>query len=417
MNFATSPEEILRAAGGSREHFGQEHDFAPGWDRNPEADFADRPQRGQREAAPPETLAVIDPTTLQALPIPERRWIVHDWLGCGFATALYGNGGVGKTLLAQTLMTSAAIGRPWLGQITRPCRSLGLFCEDDAAELHRRQERINTAAGCDFSDLESMRWISGAGHDNAFVGFDQRGNMQIFPRFYEIQRAAKTHGAELVVLDNAADLFAGNENDRGQVRRFINLLAGLALDLGAACLLLAHPSRTGLASGALDGGSTAWHNSVRSRWTLAPEAEAEDGGVPGGLVLARPKSNYAARADATIRLQWSDRGTLEPAARAGASTASGPRPDAEAVFLHLLDRTWAARIPLSESPNAGTFAPKVFAKRPDREGYGRREFDAAMHGLFAENVLTVISYKDESGRPRRRLARAPAEGAAEEGQQ
>ena len=70
---------------------------------------------------------------------------------------------------------------------------------------------------CDFSDLGDMRWVSGAGHDNAFVGFDQRGNMEVFPRFYEIERAAQAHGAGLIVLDNAADLLAGNENDRGHV--------------------------------------------------------------------------------------------------------------------------------------------------------------------------------------------------------
>ena len=77
MNFA-SPEDILRAAGGSREHSGPDHGFAPGWDRNPDADFADHPQRGQREADAPETLDVINPADLQSLPVPERRWIVHD---------------------------------------------------------------------------------------------------------------------------------------------------------------------------------------------------------------------------------------------------------------------------------------------------------------------------------------------------
>ena len=82
----------------------------------------------------------------------------------------------------------------------------------------------------------------------------------------------------------------------------------MAMRCEAALLLLAHPSRTGLATGALDGGSTAWHNSVRSRWTLAPEA-ADDGGTSTGLILTRAKSNYAAGDDPTIRLQWA-RGTL-----------------------------------------------------------------------------------------------------------
>lgn len=62
--------------------------------------------------------------------------------------------------------------------------------------------------GCEFSDLVDMRWISGAGADNAVCGFDMRGSMSVFTRFYEIERAAMAHGARLIVLDNAADLFA-----------------------------------------------------------------------------------------------------------------------------------------------------------------------------------------------------------------
>ncbi len=398
MNFERAPEEILRAAGGSREQFDPEPGFAPGWDRNPDGDFADRRRRGQREADAPETLAIIDPAALQALPVPERRWIVHDWLGCGHTTALYGNGGVGKTLLAQMLMTATALGRPWLGQITRPCRSLALLCEDDLDELHRRQERINQAVGCDFSDLGAIRWLNGAGSDNVFAGFDSRGNMQVFPRFYEIQRAAKAHGAELIVLDGAADLFAGNENDRGNTKRFINLLTGLARDQGAAVLLLAHPSRNGLASGALDSGSTGWNNSVRARWTLAPEP-AEEGAPSNGLILTRAKSNYAP-GDPTIRLQW---GRGVPIAADQAAAPSGARADAEAVFLALLGRCTASGIAVSESLHGGNFAPKIFAKRPDREGHTRKDFERAMHALFALGTIEMRDWKDANGRPRRSI--------------
>ena len=57
-------------------------------------------------------LPVIDPSTLAGVPVPERHWLVDDWLGFGYTTALYGNGGIGKTLLAQMLLTASATGRP-----------------------------------------------------------------------------------------------------------------------------------------------------------------------------------------------------------------------------------------------------------------------------------------------------------------
>jgi hypothetical protein len=370
------------------------------------------PPEPEAEEADSETkpLAIIDPTSLAGVPVPDRRWIVDDWLGYGYVTALYGNGGIGKTLLAQMLMTSTATGLPWLGRRVERCRSLALFCEDDPDELHRRQDRINRALGCGFSDLGSMRWISGSGADNAFCGFDQRGSMTIFPRFYEIERAALAHGARLIVLDNAADLYGGNENDRGQVRRFVNLLAGLGLRCEAAVLLLAHPSRAGLASGAIDGGSTAWHNSVRARWTLAPEA-AEDGAPSDGLILSRPKANYAPATDSAMRLRWAD-GVLAPA-DAPASGGHVSRAACEQVFMTLLARCESAGLMLSESRNAANFAPRIMAKRPDRNGYGKKEFETAMHALIAARVLEVIDYR-VNGRPRRRLARAQNEQEGQE---
>jgi RecA-family ATPase len=263
--------------------------------------------------------------------------------------------------------------------------------------------------GCDFSDLGAMRWISGAASDNAFVGFDPRGNMQVFPRFYEIQRAAKAHGAELIILDGAADLFAGNENDRGHVKRFVNLLTSLARDQGAAVLLLSHPSRSGLATGSLDSGSTGWHNSVRSRWTLAPEPS--EGGAPNkGLILTRAKSNYAP-GDPKIRLQWA-RGILTPADRVDGP--SGTRPDAEAVFMDLLTRCARSGIRVSESVHGTNFAPKIFAKRPDCEGYTRGDFDRAMQGLFASETIEVRDWRDANGHPRRSIFVSKPE---EEGQE
>ena len=356
-------------------------------------------------------LAIIDPTSLAGVPVPERHWLVDEWLGFGYTTALYGNGGIGKTLLAQMLLTASATGRPWLGRRVERCRSLALFCEDDPDELHRRQDRINRALGCGFSDLGDMRWISGAGADNAFIGFDPRGSMTIFPRFCEIERAALAHGARLIALDNAADLFAGNENDRGQVRRFVNLLAGLAMRCEAAVLLLAHPSRAGLASGSLDSGSTGWHNSVRARWTIGPE-QAEEGAPCEGLILSRVKSNYAAGADATVRLKWAD-GVLAPA-DAPASGGHVSRAACEQVFMTLLARCESAGLMLSESRNAANFAPRIMAKRPDRNGYGKKEFETAMHTLIAARALEVIDYRDANARPRRRLTRAQNEQEGQE---
>ncbi|MDR3537830.1 MAG: AAA family ATPase [Acetobacteraceae bacterium] len=342
-----------------------------------------------------QPLCIINPADLASGTVPEREWIVRDWLPVGCTTAAYGDGGVGKTLLSQQLMTACATGTRWCGYPVMSCRSFGLFCEDDERELHRRQDRICAHLGIHLSALGDMRWISGLGQDNALATFNGDGRMQATKRFDAIARAVREFGARLVVLDTAADLFAGNENDRHQVRRFIGLLNKLAIEINGAVLLNAHPSRTGLKTGDLDGGSTGWSNSVRSRWSLAHrgadgKAEQQDAAE---RVLTRRKANYAGIGD-TIRLRWVN-GAFAPVTSEGGIAGAIQRDTVETVFLALLERCEAQQIRVSNSNRAGNFAPKVFAKRPDAQGYTSRELDGAMSRLFADRHIRLASY----GRP------------------
>jgi RecA-family ATPase len=236
-----------------------------------------------------------------------------------------------------------------------------------------------------------MRWLSGLGEDNAIVTFASDGKMHVTERFDAIANAVKGFGARLAVLDTATDLFAGNENDRHQVRRFIGLLNRLALEIGGAVLLNAHPSRTGLSSGNLDGGSTAWSNSVRSRWSLArPRGDDDAEPDTDERILTRRKANYASTGDA-INLRWVN-GILAPVTKQGGVFGSIRRRAVEEVFMTLLDRCAVQGQRLSDSRNSGNFAPKVFARRPDREGHNARDFEAAMVSLFAAKRIAMQTY-------------------------
>src|SRR3546814_16033271 len=74
--------------------------------------------------------------------------------------------------------------------------------------------------------------------DNELGTFAADGTLSLAPAYHRLARTMEVTGSKLVFLDNVAHLFTGNENDRGQVTRFVNLLNRMAGNTGAAILLI-----------------------------------------------------------------------------------------------------------------------------------------------------------------------------------
>lgn len=352
-----------------------------------------QPKKPVHEYAP---LAFVSPQSLQNQPIPDREWVVPGWMPLRTVTLHYAAGGEGKTLVAQQLMTSVATGQRWLGLIVNPCRAIGLFCEDDETEMHRRQDAINRAYGVEFQDLEDMRWSCPVGDDNTLVRFEADGMPVFTERFDDFRKQAMDFGAGLVVLDVAADLFGGNENIRQQVTAFLKTgLGSLARDLNAAVLLNAHPSRAGISSGDLDGGSTGWNGAARSRWALVtPKGEEGEPVDMDARLLKKMKANYSTRGD-ELKLRYVE-GVLHRDGQVMSGMMAGmDKMKAQQVFLDLLAKMEPAGLHVSASRNAGNYAPREFGRRPDRQGFTKRDFEFAMSALFTEGRLRVEGY----GRP------------------
>lgn len=340
-------------------------------------------------------LKIIKPEAHVGEPIPDRPWIVPEWIPARVVTGLYGDGGIGKTLLAQQLQAAAACGGEWCGKLIDPVNSIGFFCEDDQDELLRRQHRFNDFYNLDGSSLSRIRLVSRLGEDNLLMVFDARGRGEFTAFYSQVREASLDTESRLVVIDTAADTFGGCENDRPQVRQFVSRALGhLALEIDGAVVLCAHPSRSGLSSGEGDGGSTAWSNTFRSRLFLsAPEPEGNEKPDQDARVLRRRKANYAAR-NAEIKLRWNN----------GVFVVDTPettsfRPPVDVVFLTLLAATMREGRRVSENRMANTFAPRAFAARPDRQGYRIADFEAAMERLFAAGKIVVT----EDGPPSKRV--------------
>jgi RecA-family ATPase len=257
---------------------------------------------------------VISPVSQQGQPVPPRRWIVEGLIPAGNVTMLAGDGGLGKSLLALQLLTCTAIGKPWLGFGTLACPCLGVFCEDDLDELHRRQADINAHYECAFSDLASCTWMPRVGENNLLMTFGKDGPGQTTSFYGEVLRQVEALKARLVALDSLHDLFGGDENRRAEARQFIAALRTLVLRYDGAVLLLCHPSLSGMNTGTGTAGSTAWNNAVRSRLYLTrptpskrtDQAQSqEDEGDANERVLKTMKANYSGLGG-KVRLLWQD---------------------------------------------------------------------------------------------------------------
>lgn len=226
---------------------------------------------------------------------PDRDWLIEDWLPLGEVTSLYGDGGIGKSLLAQQLGMAVATGGKFMDlTVARGLPVLGVFCEDTLEELHRRTYSISQATEGAFAEDSPFFLWSRAQKDNALAKIDAGEIKKVYPFYKRLQaELGKIEGPKLLILDTLADLFDGNEVDRGSANKFIKVVLGrLVRKHDCTILLLAHPSAGNIevTKGGRAGisGSTAWNNAVRTRLVLRRHEKLDD-----CRVLSRVKSNYA----------------------------------------------------------------------------------------------------------------------------
>ena len=246
-------------------------------------------------------------------PIPDREWLLDQWFPAKSVSMLFGQGGVGKTLLIHQLANCVATGADFIGFETRKMPVLMVLCEDDQTELSRRQLSIN--AWLEVNDVtgrgpEDLYIWPRVGEDNVLVTFPSQGEDKPGAFYGELVAAVehvkeKTGADELlVILDTAADMFGGNENIRREVNTFIKTYCGsFCVRHNATVIVLAHPSVAGVASGTGMSGSTAWENSARARAYFSRDPDGDN----AIRTLSRMKSNYSVSGKETdITLMWDE---------------------------------------------------------------------------------------------------------------
>jgi AAA domain/Bifunctional DNA primase/polymerase, N-terminal/Primase C terminal 1 (PriCT-1) len=352
---------------------------------SPGKDGADAPEHagdGKPSRVP------LDWRALESQTPPERQWAIDHWLGMGHVTLLAGAGGTGKTLIAQAMGSCIALRREYLDWMPAQRRVLMWACEDDVEEVWRRQAaiaRLLDVKLADFADRFTVLSYDGQLVELAGL-FDQR--LVPMPMLIELREQIGDYKADVVLLDNVARLYAGNENDRHQVTSFIAMLTAAAAPTKAAVMLLGHPAK---AQGSEYSGSTAWEGAVRARLYLGrtlPDAdkdEAQDSDDDGVRYLCRRKANYSARD--WRRLQFRDGVIIpDPPVSPGIKIGAEFARDVVTRAVRKLADIGETGVASSGSPK---YLPRLAREYKLLERLSEKEFAVAMRAMRTDGVLVM----------------------------
>lgn len=373
---------------------------------NPEdADFPPeaskvRPLRPVAAAAPSTNQrSPLDWVDLSGKTPPERRWAIKGWLGFGHVTLLVGSGGIGKTLLAQQMASCLALSKPFIGDVPEPLTCLMWACEDDHDELWRRQVQIARWCNAGLEAFaERLVIVPRHGLENALVT-TEFGKLLYSPLIGELETQANDLHADVIILDNVAQLYGASENDRHAVTAFINALSGALA--GRAVMLLAHPSRS---AGSEFSGSSAWENVARTRLYLGatlPGEKPEPDASPEDNVryLARRKANYSQKD--WRRMTYKD-GALTPDE---AETPSGlianiRAGNAERAIIAAIAKLTSMGIAATDGQRSPNYLPKLMADYKLAEGLNKRELAVAVRTMMVDGKIKRAELGRKANRTR-----------------
>lgn len=360
---------------------------------------------GADDRTPQPGFTVPDLRDFMAKELPPPRFTVEPLIPAGVVTLLGAHGGAGKSVLALTIAAHVAAGKPWAGFTVQRGPSTFVSLEDPADVVLLRLRRIAAEYGLTESDVvDNLRVLDGSDGDAALgAEYADHGvrRMMATARFDRLRELAR--GSQLVVVDNASDAADLNENDRRMVRAFVRLLGTLARENNAGVLLLAHVDKQAARFGAAGNtysGSTAWHNSSRSRLALVDSE--------GRVELRQEKLNMGRPAGATP-LRWSTHGVLIPTSTA---TDTAEQDDDASAVLAALSEAAQRSVNVSTARTGPSNAQRVLEAMdalPEclRGTQGRDRFWRALSRLERDGCAGSEEYRNADRKIRTRFVVVP----------
>lgn len=268
---------------------------------------ARKPQHNERQNGydrdgnrKPEPLQVISASTLKGKQKDRETIDMAGIFPVRNVAILYGDGAVGKSLLAMQLALACTTGTPWLGIEVNQGPVIYFAAEDDAQEITNRLNEICDADGIDLAEAWRLHLLFMAGKDTV-LAVEKGGVLGETALFAEIEAIIADIQPAVVFIDNIADTFSGDENKRSIVQQFVSKMRGVCIRHDTTIVMVGHPSQAGMQSGKGTSGSTAWSNSCRCRLYLTrPDGADAD---PNDRILEVMKVNYG-QAGTRFEIKW-----------------------------------------------------------------------------------------------------------------
>lgn len=302
-----------------------------------------------------DSLIEVNITDIFTNPPRPPDFIIESILPRGVLTLCSGHGGSGKSFLALQAAVCIATGRPFMGKQVKQGRVVFYSAEDSSEIVKHRLYRLCRTLEIDLTVLSANLKILDATNDPVLYQESSNNGIKpgsVTPVYKRLNFYVEQFSPAVIIIDNASDTFDANENERRYVRSFIRELVQLGKPYNSAILLIAHVAKQtarGLSNAENYSGSTAWHNSARSRLFLTVKDEI--------LVLEHQKSNWGKCAE-PIYLNWTADGLL-------AQVASSSEQDFRPLILNLIHKHYQRKNYISTKPNSSTGTPfKILSLDP-----------------------------------------------------
>lgn len=373
------------------------------------AHFQDEAEGSTAEPAAPWKVVPLD--DLDNAELPPQESAFGNYLPRGTLAVMAAHGGTLKSTVAAMIGVAVAVGVPLFGIPTQASPVVIFSAEDDGKVMRRRLQKILRCMGLPASALAGRLLVldaTSAGELAAVMATQgdhgQRGpiGMGLTTAGAALRDLLASMDRPVLIVDNASDTFPGNEIARRDVRQFVQLLVQMVRPRDGAVLLIAHvdkASARGLSTETYSG-STAWHNSARSRIALKREAD-------GALLMTHEKAQFSAPHE-PLRLTVVDGIPTLEEAPGGIVGHIARRADTAAV-LRLIEEFTARGEFVSTKTTSRTHAGKLLRPSP---GFPARLPDPELFELLREaerrQLLERVSYPGPDRHPRERWGLTPA---------